>query len=297
MSAQSLASLPVALRPTEDDFAKLLAADAHVGTKNLDNNMARYVYKRRNDGVYVMNLASTWEKLMIAARIIVAVENPADVCVISARPYGMRAIFKYSQYTGAQYLGGRFTPGTFTNQNTKKYMEPRVLVVTDPRVDHQAIREASYVNMPVIAFCDSDSPLDNVDIAIPCNNKGKKSIGLMYWLLAREVLRLRGSLKRTSPWDVMVDMFFYREPEEAEKEAADAAAAAAATTQGAQEEFGRADAPIDYAVAPAGWEQAQAAGEWGAAPTEWGAAGATEGQWDAAATAAAPTGAAPTTTF
>lgn len=137
MSAQSIASLPAALRPTDEDWSKLLAADSHLGTKNLDFHMNRYVYKRRNDGVYIINVASTWEKLMLAARIIVAIENPADVCVISARPYGMRAIFKYSQYTGSQYIGGRFTPGTFTNQNTKKFIEPRVLIVTDPRVDHQ----------------------------------------------------------------------------------------------------------------------------------------------------------------
>lgn len=142
MSAQSLAALPAALRPAEDDWKKLLAADTHLGTKNLDPRMERYVYKRRSDGVYVLNLASTWEKLMLAARIIVAVENPADVCTISARQYGTRAIFKYSQYTGANYIPNRFTPGTFTNQNTKQFLEPRLLIVTDPRADHQAIREA-----------------------------------------------------------------------------------------------------------------------------------------------------------
>jgi len=202
----------------DEDMLKFLAASAHLGSSNVDFQMLQYVFKRKPDGIYIINLKKTWEKLLLAARAIAAIENPADVCVISARPYGQRAVLKFASATGATPIAGRFTPGTFTNQIQAAFREPRLLVVTDPRTDHQPVTEASYVNIPVIAFTTTDSPLTHVDVAIPCNNKGQQSIGLMWWLLAREVLRLRGTISREHAWEIMPDLFFYRDPDEVEKE-------------------------------------------------------------------------------
>merc|ERR1712203_804295 len=219
-----------------------------------------------------------WEKLMLAARAIAAIENPEDVYVVSSRAFGQRACLKFSRYIGATAIAGRFTPGAFTNQIQAASREPRLLLISDPRSDHQPVTEASYANIPVVAFCNVDSPTKFIDIAVPCNNKSPQSIGLMWWFLAREVLRLRGSISRDMPWEVMPDLFFYRDPEEAEKEEAARAEEVIASKQ------------ADFVAPPAkeewgGEELASAA----APVTDWSADGAPA----PAVAAAAPAAAAP----
>jgi len=219
-----MSQVPAALSPKPEDIQYLLACYAHQGKSNIDYQMRRYIFKRRKDGVHIFDLSKTWEKLVLAARVIVAIENPADVVLISSNLKGQRACLKFAQYTGATAVSGRFTPGTFTNQIQDKFVEPRLLVVCDPRTDHQPISESTYVNVPTIAFCNSDSSTKNIDVVIPCNNESALSIGLMYWLLAREVLRLRGKISRDVPWEVIVDAFFYKSPEEIERKAQEEAA-------------------------------------------------------------------------
>jgi small subunit ribosomal protein SAe len=220
--------------------------------------MEQYIFKRRTDGVNIINLKKTWEKLMLAARAIAAIENPEDVYVVSSRAFGQRACLKFARYIGATAIAGRFTPGAFTNQIQAAFREPRLLVVTDPRADHQPVAESSYANVPIIAFCNVDSPTRFIDMAIPCNNKSAHSIGLMWWFLAREVLRLRGSISRELQWDVMPDLFFYRDPDEAEKEEqarqetlAQAAAQAQAATQPKQDDDWGEGQVTDWANEPA----------------------------------------------
>ena len=240
------------LQPTEADIQKMLACKVQQGTKNLTAAMERYVSARRKDGIHVINLHMTWEKLILAARIIATIENPADIVVISARPFGQRAVLKYAKYTEATSMAGRFCPGSFTNQKQEKFSQPRLIIVTDPRTDHQAIRESAYVNIPIIAFCDTDSPLTHVDVAIPCNNRGTQAISMMYWLLSREVLRMRGKIVRSIEWEEKVDLFFYRDPDEVlKKEAEDkeaAAEATAVTTSGVE-----ADADVNWGDEDEGW--------------------------------------------
>ena len=142
----------------------MFSAGVHTGTKNFDNLMKDFIWRRHIDGIHILNVGKTWEKLMLSARIIVSIDISDEVIAISARHYGMRAVLKFAHYTGVQSITGRFTQGIFTDKITKQFREPMLLILTDPRT------------------------LQHVNIAIPSNNKGKHSIGLLYWLIAREVL-------------------------------------------------------------------------------------------------------------
>ena len=180
---------------------KYLAAGLHIGTQQKTKDMERYIYRVRADGLYVLDVRKTNDRIVAAGKFL-SKYDPDDVLVVSTRQYGQAPVKKFGQVTGAKTIPGRFIPGTLTNPNYGKFIEPKVLVVTDPRSDSQAIIEARQIGIPVVALCDTENLLGNVDIVVPVNNKGRKAIALVYWLLARQTLRGRGDLAEDQDLDI-----------------------------------------------------------------------------------------------
>lgn len=172
---------------------KYLAAGLHIGTQQKTKDMERYIYRVRADGLYVLDVRKTNDRIVSASKFL-AKYDADDILVVSTRQYGQAPVKKFGKITGAKTIPGRFIPGTLTNPNYAKFIEPKVLVVTDPRSDSQAIIEAKQIGIPVVALCDTENLLGNVDIVLPVNNKGRKAIALVYWLLARQMLREKGAL-------------------------------------------------------------------------------------------------------
>lgn len=180
---------------------RYLAAGLHIGTQQKTKDMERYIYRVRADGLYVLDVRKTNDRIISTAKFL-AKFDPDDILVVSTRQYGQAPVKRFGEIIGAKTIPGRFIPGTLTNPAYNKFIEPKVLVVTDPRSDSQAIIEAKQMGLPVVALCDTENLLGNVDIVVPVNNKGRKAIALVYWLLARQILREKGTLKEDQDLDV-----------------------------------------------------------------------------------------------
>ncbi len=180
---------------------KYLAAGLHIGTQQKTKDMERYIYRVRADGLYVLDVRKTNDRIISGAKFLAKFE-PEDILAVSTRQYGQTPVRRFGEVTGARTIPGRFIPGTLTNPEYAKFLEPKVLLVTDPRSDLQAIIEAKQIGIPVIALCDTENLLGNVDIVIPVNNKGRKAIALVYWLLARQILREKGVINPDAELDV-----------------------------------------------------------------------------------------------
>ena len=168
-----------------------LAAGVHIGTQQKTEDMKRFVYRVRADGLYVLDVKATDERIKIAANFL-SKFDPARILVVSARQYGQFPATMFAKVTGAKSVVGRFIPGTLTNPEYRDFVEPDVVVVTDPIGDSQAVKEAVDVGVPVIAMCDTNNMTTHIDIVIPTNNKGRKALALIYWLLTKEITKLRG---------------------------------------------------------------------------------------------------------
>ncbi|MDR0911902.1 MAG: 30S ribosomal protein S2 [Methanobrevibacter sp.] len=180
---------------------KYLAAGLHIGTQQKTYDMEKYIYRVRTDGLYVLDINQTNERIKSVAKFL-AKYDPEDILVVATRQYGQAPVKMFGEKIGAKTIPGRFIPGTLTNPNYAKFIEPKVIVVTDPRSDAQAIIESKQNGIPIVALCDTENLLNAVDIAIPVNNKGRKAIALVYWLLAREILREKGLIDKEEEWDV-----------------------------------------------------------------------------------------------
>ena len=170
-----------------------LAAGIHIGTQQKNADMKPYIYKVRADGLYVLDVKKSDVRIRAAAKFLARFQ-PDKILVVSRRQYGQKPIEDFAKLVGVTAIAGRFVPGTLTNPNLPTFMEPEVLLATDPRGDEQALKEASDIGIPVVALCDTDNALAGVDLVIPTNNKGKKALAIVYWLLAKEILSSRGQL-------------------------------------------------------------------------------------------------------
>ncbi|KAA0007469.1 MAG: 30S ribosomal protein S2 [Thermoplasmata archaeon] len=183
-----------------------LTSGVHIGTRQKTADIKPFIYRVRNDGLYIIDIKKTDKKIRDAAKLL-AKYDPSRILIVSVRQYGQKPIQEFAKHTGAKAIPGRFTPGTLTNPNAKHFVEPDILVVTDPLVDTQALHEARNVGIPTVGLCDTNNELKYIDLAIPTNNKGRRALALIYWLLTREFLKEKGKIKDYSEFTATVEEF------------------------------------------------------------------------------------------
>lgn len=169
-----------------------LASGVHIGTQQKTENMMKFVYRVRTDGLYVLDIQATDERIKLVANFL-AKYDPSRILVVSARQYGQFPAMKFAKAVGAKSMVGRFIPGTLTNPKVEEFFEPDVIIVTDPAGDAQVIKESVNIGIPIVALCDTNNMTSDVDVVIPTNNKGRKALSLVYWLLAREITKQNGT--------------------------------------------------------------------------------------------------------
>ena len=183
-----------------------MTSGAHIGTRQKTANIKDFIYKVRNDGLYIIDVKKTDARIKTAAKFL-AKYNPNNVLIVSVRQYGQKPIKMLADNTGIQVLDGRFRPGTLTNPTSKGFIEPELLIVTDPLADLQALNEAKNIGIPVLGLCDTNNETRYLDLVIPTNNKGRRALALVYWLLTRAILKEKGKIKDFDEFKPTVEDF------------------------------------------------------------------------------------------
>lgn len=196
---------------THDEF---LSAGVHIGMKQTTADMKRFIYKIRPDGLSVLNVQVIEDRIKTAAKFLSGFKK---ILAVSRKATGKRATIKFAEAVNGKAITGRFLPGTITNPAFRKYYEPDVVIVTDPLIDKQSVKEAVKMRIPIIALCDTFNETGYVDYVIPCNNKGKKSVAMIYWALAKEILKERGKISEDKEFKVPANDFECTDDDTAEE--------------------------------------------------------------------------------
>jgi len=183
-----------------------MTSGVHIGTRQKTADIKDFIYKVRNDGLYIIDVKKTDERIKATAKFL-AKYDPSQILAVSVRQYGQKPVRKLGETTGIQVLDGRFQPGTLTNPNAKTFLEPEIILLTDPLADIQALHEAKNIGIPVLALCDTNNETKYIDYVIPTNNKGRRALALIYWLLARAILREQGKIKSDEEFTAIVEDF------------------------------------------------------------------------------------------
>ena len=183
-----------------------LSSGVHIGTQQKSADMKKFLFKVRSDGLYMLDFKQTDQRIRAAAKFL-SMFSPEDIMVVSARQYGQKPVKTFAKKIGAKYFAGRFVPGTLTNPRLGDYIEPRLLLVTDPAADQQAVREALNVGIPIIGLCDANNETKNMDVIVPANNKGRRALATVYWLLTREYMKNKGLIKTDEEFGMEIEDF------------------------------------------------------------------------------------------
>lgn len=184
----------------------LLSTGIHIGTKIKTKDMEPFIYRVRGDGLFVLDLKKTDERIRITAKFL-ARFDPSKIAATAVRLYAREPVVKFCEVVGCTSITGRFVPGMLLNPMYPNRIEPDVLLVSDPKADFQAVKEASNMGIPVVALCSTDNDFSHVDLVIPTNNKGRKALAVIYWLLARQILRERGDIPMDGELKVTIEDF------------------------------------------------------------------------------------------